>query len=217
MYSTPTRHIEHDISWYRLPLQEAYKLEGTFPTAHARGAIPSHQTAHVIRARNHILQGLLQTNGIFSTPPSFSQINSLAPPWILLPDGVWSSILRWKTPSSGSSSFSIEVVALWISRSLIVPELVAISTPSTLIDLEWSAPSDHPDLEEVEEIEPVSGQEVVHLRNTSVVRMERNREVNRLWRIAQEATEKAEEAEEAFFRTYGESFSEEDDSDDDRS
>jgi hypothetical protein len=217
MFSTPTRHIEQEISWYRLPLQEALKLEGTYPTAHARGAIPSYQTAHVVRARNHILQGLLQTNGIFSTPPSFSQINSLAPPWILLPDGVWSSILRWKTPASGTSSFHIEVVALWISRSLIVPELVASPIPDTLIDLEWITPPAHPDLEEVEEIEPVSGEEVVHLRNTSAVRMERNREVQRLWRVARDATEKAEEAEEAFFRTYGESFSEEEDSDDDRS
>ena len=216
MYSTPTRHIEQDISWYRLPLQEAYKLEGTFPTAHARGSIPSHQTAHIIHARNHILQGLLQSKGVFSTQPSFSQINSLAPPWILLPDGVWSSILRWKDSSSGSS-FTIEVMALWISRSLIVPELKATPAPDTLIDLDWSAPPAHPDLEEVETVEPVSGQEVVHLRNTNTIRIERNHEVNRLWRIAREATEKAEEAEEAFFRTYGESFSEEDDSDDDRS
>jgi hypothetical protein len=68
----------------------------------------------------------------------------------------------------------------------------------------------HPDLEEVEEIAG-NLEGMMHLRNLEKVREEASAEVRRLWNVARTATEAAEGAEEAFFKKYGESFS--DDSD----
>jgi hypothetical protein len=97
------------------------------------------------------------------------------------------------------------VIAIWISRSLIVPELRGTAG---FIELDLS----HPELEEVSEIESSEG--MVHLRSLDTVRQKANEHVNYLWRLARTATEDAEAAEEAFFQKYGEPFSEDSDSDD---
>jgi hypothetical protein len=68
----------------------------------------------------------------------------------------------------------------------------------------------HPELEEVEEIAG-EAEGMVRLRNLEEVRKEASAEVRQLWKLARSATEAAEAAEEAFFKKYGDSFS--DDSD----
>jgi hypothetical protein len=157
-------------------------------------------------ARICMLQTLLRSKGLFSTPPTLQQLGTLAAIWQLpdSPVATWSSILRWNPPKPNDLS-SVEVMAVWISRSSIVPELRGTGG---FIDLDLS----HPELEEVNEIESSEG--MVHLRSLDLVRQKANETVNRLWRLARTATEEAEAAEDAFFQKYGEPFSEDSDSDD---
>jgi hypothetical protein len=102
----------------------------------------------------------------------------------------------------------VQVTAIWISRSSIIPEVRGTVT-SQYIELDFS----HPELEEVNEIEASEG--MVHLRSFDLVRQEANAEVNRLWKVARTATEAAEAAEDAFFQKYGDPFSEDSDDSDD--
>jgi hypothetical protein len=162
----------------------------------------------VADARTCMLQTLLRSKGLFSTPPTLQQLGTLAPTW-QLPDSpvanaTWNPSLRWELPAPSNPSI-IHVIAVWISRSLIVPELRGTAG---FIELDLS----HPELEEVNEIESSEG--MVHLRSLDTVRQKANEEVNQLWRLARTATEDAEAAEEAFFQKYGEPFSEDSDSDD---
>jgi hypothetical protein len=99
------------------------------------------------------------------------------------------------------------LTAVWISRSLIVPELTSTPLPSDLIELDGGDAS--PECEEVEI--PSSEEAVVHLRDKEALRHQARLEVRRLQDAAQEASDRAEAAEEVFLRKYGESVS--DDSD----
>ena len=193
-FGSPVRHKEQDTIWFRVPLTTPYMVDVT-----PKG---------VADARTCMLQTLLRSKGLFSTPPTLQQLGALAPVW-QLPDSPittvkWISSLRWKS-SIPSNPSMIHVIAVWISRSLIVPELQGTDG---FIELDLS----HPELEEVNEIESSEG--MLHLRSLDVVRQKANEEVNRLWRLARTATEEAEAAEEAFFQKYGEPFSEDSDSDD---
>jgi len=193
-FGSPVRHKEQDTIWFRVPLITPYAVDMT-----PKG---------IADARTCMLQTLLRSKGLFSTPPTLQQLGTLAPIW-QLPDSPiatakWTSSLRWE-PSTPSNPSMIHVIAVWISRSSIVPELRGTSG---FIELDLS----HPELEEVNEIESSEG--MVHLRSLDTVRQKANEEVNRLWRLARTATEEAEAAEEAFFEKYGEPFSEDSDSDD---
>jgi len=193
-FGSPVRHKEQDTIWFRVPLITPYTVDMT-----PKG---------IADARTCMLQTLLRSKGLFSTPPTLQQLGTLAPAW-QLPDSLiatakWSSSLRWESSIPSNPSI-IHMIAVWISRSLIVPELRGTSG---FIELDLS----HPELEEVNEIESSEG--VVHLRSLDTVRQKANEEVNRLWRLARTATEEAEAAEEAFFQKYGEPFSEDSDSDD---
>ena len=207
-FSKPAKHVEGTTTWHRLALQHPFVLEGTFATAISQGALlnPSSTSS----ARICLLNSLIAVKGIFSSVPSFAHLSQLAPPWTLLPtrengSSTWSPIVRWNSPSSLPSSLSL--VAVWISRSLIVPELTATPLPSDLIELDGGDGS--PECEEVEI--PSSEEAVVHLRNKEALRHQARLEVRRLQDAAQEASDRAEAAEEVFLRKYGESVS--DDSD----
>ena len=193
-FGSPVRHKEQDIMWFRVPLTTPYTVDTS-----SKG---------VADARTCMLQTLLRSKGLFSTPPTLQQLGTLAPIW-QLPDSPvanvkWISSLRWESPTLSNPS-SIHVIAVWISRSLIVPELRGTAE---FIELDLS----HPELEEVNEIESSEG--IFHLRSLDVVRQKANEHVNHLWRLARTATEDAETAEDAFFQKYGEPFSEDSDSDD---
>ena len=203
-FGTPVRHIEDKTVWFRVPLVSPFLVKGVFgPERQDSEGSVSLQTA-----RTHMLQALLHSKGLFNTPPTLTQLETLSPPWIL-PDLHWSQRIRWTSPKP-AGSFSLHIYAVWISRSLIVPECKGTVLPGC-IDLDFSPP----DLEEVDEIETSEG--VVHLRSMDKVRMEANANVNQLWKIARRATEVAESAEENFFKTYGESFCEDSESDSDES
>jgi len=197
-FGSPVRHKEQDTIWFRVPLINPYTVD-TSPKG-------------VADARTCMLQTLLRSKGLFSTIPTLQQLGILAPVW-QLPDSLvalhtsgstWSKSLRWESSTPSNPSI-IHVIAVWISRSLIVPELRGTAG---FIDLDLS----HPELEEVNEIESSEG--MVHLRSLDLVRQKANETVNHLWKLARTATEEAEAAEEAFFQKYGESFSEDSDSDD---
>lgn len=188
-FDRPVRHLEKDIVWFRVPLQTSYPIEGVFPT----------NTIALQTTRTLLLQSLLRSKGLFASIPTLSQLGALVSPWSL-PEASF----RWKSPPP-KGSYSVLLVAVWISRSQIVPEWEAVSM-SEGIELDLF----HPDLEEVEEIGGAP-EGMVQLRNLEKVREEASAEVRRLWRLARTATEVAEVAEEAFFQKYGESFS--DDSD----
>ncbi len=206
-FSKPVKHVEDTTTWHRLALQHPFVLEGTFATATSQGS--NSNPSSTSSARICLLNSLIAVKGIFSSVPSFAHLSQLAPPWALLPtrDGgssTWSPIVRWNNPSSLPSS--VMLTAVWISRSLIVPELTATPLPSDLIELDGDAP---PECEEVEI--PSSEEAVVHLRDKEALRHQARLEVRRLQDTAQEASDRAEAAEEAFLRKYGESVS--DDSD----
>ena len=186
-FDRPVRHLEKDIVWFRVPLQEPYAIEGVFPT----------NTTALQAARTLLLQSLLRSKGLFATLPTLSQLGSLVSSWTL-PEASF----RWTSPPL-TDSYSVALQAVWISRSQIVPEWKALPEG---IELDLF----HPDLEEVEEIAGDS-EGMVRLRNLEEVRKEASAEVRRLWKEARTATEAAEAAEEAFFKKYGDSFS--DDSD----
>ena len=207
VFSKPVKHMEDTTTWHRLALQHPFVLEGTFATATSQGSISNSSSA--ASARICLLNSLIAVKGIFSSVPSFAHLSQLAPPWILLPtrEGgltTWSPIVRWISPSSLPSS--ITLTAVWISRSLIVPELTAIPLPSDLIELDGDVP---PECEEVEI--PSSEEAVVHLRDKEALRYQARQQVRQLQDAAQEASDRAEAAEEAFLRKYGTSVS--DDSD----
>lgn len=185
-FGSPVRHKEQDTIWFRVPLITPYMVDVS-----PKG---------VSDARTCMLQTLLRSKGLFSTPPTLQQLGTLAPVW-QLPD---SPHLRWESPPPSNPS-TIHVIAVWISRSSIVPELRGTAG---FIELDLS----HPELEEVSEIESSEG--MVHLRSLDTVRQKANEHVNYLWRLVRTATEDAEAAEEAFFQKYGEAFSEDSDSDD---
>ena len=199
-FGSPVRHVEGSTVWFRVPLKTVYAVPGSYSVPR----LDSSSVSSLQETRTRLLHALLQSPRLFSAAPTLSQLDSLAPAWIL-PDLTLSSSLRWTTPCpTGRATF--QMVAVWISRSIIVPELQGTEAPDC-IDLEFSSP----ELEEVGEIAPSEG--VLHLRKHDVVREKDNNEVNDLWRIARHATEDAERAEEAFYKKYGESFSEDSDSD----
>jgi hypothetical protein len=197
-FGSPVRHQEQDVSWFRVPLKTPYVLTLT--------------KEGLSDARTSMIQTLLQSKGLFASRPTLQQLGTLAPSWISSPTGLpdspsWSPLIRWNPPKP-TGSLSVQVTAIWISRSSIIPEVRGTVT-SQYIELDFS----HPELEEVNEIEASEG--TVHLRSFDVVRHETNAEVNRLWRVARTATEAAEAAEDAFFQKYGDPFSEDSDDSDD--
>jgi len=184
---SPVRHVEDSVIWFRVPLKAPY----TAPTPQ--------------ETRTQLLQTLLRSPRLFATPPTLTQLEGLAPSWTL-PDGAWSPRVRWTAPCP-SGAIALQVIAVWISRSLIIPELQGTSVPDC-IELEGPAP----ELEEVGEIETSEG--MLHLRDLDELRARANAEVNRLWKLARTATETAESAESAFFEKYGDPFSEDSDDSD---
>jgi len=188
-FERPVRHLEKDIVWFRVPLETVYSIEGVFPS----------NTVALQTVRTTLLHSLLRSKGLFATLPTLSQLGSLVSSWTLP-----GASFRWSSPPP-TGSYSVALLAVWISRSQIVPEWVPTSL-SEGIELDLF----HPELEEVEEIGGAADG-LVHLRNLEKVREEASAEIRRLWTVARTATEAAEVAEEAFFQKYGEPFS--DDSD----
>lgn len=200
-FGSPVRHMEGSTVWFCVPL----KTPHTVPGSHSVPRLESSSVSSIQETRTRLLHALLQSPRLFSAPPTLSQLDSLAPAWIL-PDLTLATSLRWST-SCPSGRATFQLTAVWISRSSIVPELQGTAA-ADCIDLEFPSP----ELEEVGEIAASEG--MLHLRKHDVVRERDNEEVNDLWRIARHATEDAERAEEAFYKKYGEPFSEDSDSDD---
>jgi hypothetical protein len=210
-FSKPVKHVEDSITWHRLALDHPFVVEGSFSTACPQGSHSS--SSSLSSTRICLLNSLLATKGIFSSVPSFAHLSQLAPPWTLLPAtsgtglSTWSPVVRWVSPSTQPSS--VTLLAVWISRSLIVPELRATPLPSDLIELDGD---ESPECEEVEI--PSSEDSVVHLKDRVALQKEARKEVRRLQQAAQEASDLADDAEAAFLRKYGEAVSDDSDSDD---
>jgi hypothetical protein len=188
-FDRPVRHTEDSVQWFRVPLVTPYTFLQDDSSA----------------TRTGMLQALLHSKGLFSSVPTLAHLEALAPAWIL-PDSSWSPRLRWTSPRP-AGVLSLQIHAVWISRSSLVPELEGTVLPSC-IDFDFSSP----DLEEVQDVEPVAG--MVHLRNLDTVRQEASQAVRQLWSVARQATAAAEAAEEAFFEKYGDSVSDDSDNSD---
>ena len=184
------KKTEGDTTWYILNLKSQHKLTELY----TNDSLSDSCVKELTTIRKIVIDSLVQTSTLFSKKPTTNSLLSITPPYYVLPHKNWSPVVKWNN-SDLPKEFRVELVSIYISRSLIVPLFAQTEYKEDVIDLEWSS-SIHPDLEEID----CSSLECETELNQSITL--RNLKKERL--LAKDMFKQAYEAEEEFILKYGE-------------
>ena len=190
LFEKPEKFIEKDITWHIVKLKKPYELLQVYNN----NILNDDCMKELSAIRNSIIESLCNSDSLFSKKPTFSSLSSISPQYFTIGDKKWSPVVKWSCERP--EEFKIELVSVYISRSLIVPFFVCRLHKPDVIDLDYDD-CIHPDLEEFDGETLVSEVDVVTLKNLKKERRLMKKKVKELFK-------KAYEAEADFVRKYGE-------------
>lgn len=199
LYNTSTlfqfNHVikktEGDIVWYILNLKSPI----IYDTLYNSDVLTADQVKELSSIRKIVIENLLHNDSLFSKKPSVSSLSSISPPYFTLPENKWSPVVKWNNPIL-PKTFRIELVSIFISRSLIVPMFAFKEHKEDVIDLEWGT-NIHPDLEEYDIGMFETSTDTLTLRN-----LKKERQMSK--QMVKDLFKKARQAEDDFISKYGE-------------
>lgn len=194
MFEKPEKKIENDITWYILKLKNKVELQYIYD----KEVLNDDCMKELMTIRNKVIESLTQSDSLFSKKPTISSLSMICLPFFTIGDKKWSPVIKWN--SERPEQFKIELGAIYISRSSIVPYFECKEHKIDVIDFDLTMEmndSIHPDLEEIDGGSLMNESEIVTLRNLKKERMEAKYAVKLLFR-------KAYEAQEDFMRKFGE-------------
>jgi hypothetical protein len=186
------KKIEDGVVWYVLNL----KTPINYDTVYNSNALTADQIKELISIRKTVIDNLLHNDSLFSKKPSATSLSTISPPYYTLPENKWSPVVKWNSTSALPHVFRIELISIYISRSLIVPMFAFKEHKEDVIDLEWGT-STHPDLEEYDIEMLETSTDTLTLRNLKKEREMAKQNVKSLFK-------KAYDAKDDFISKYGE-------------
>ncbi len=187
------KKTEGHIVWYILNLKTPVKYD----TVYNSNLLSADQIKELTSIRKTVIDNLLHNDSLFSKKPSISSLSTISPPYYTLPENKWSPVVKWTNTSALPQSFKIELISIYISRSLIVPMFEFKEHKDDVIDLEWGGSNMHPDLEEVDSEMLETSTDTFTIRNLKKERQMAKQNVKSLFK-------KAYEARDDFVEKYGE-------------
>jgi hypothetical protein len=185
------KKTEGDVVWYVLNL----KIPIKYDTVYNCDLLTSDEIKELTSIRKTVIDNLLHNDSLFSKKPSVSSLSTISPPYYTLPENKWSPVVKWNNPIL-PKTFRIELVSIFISRSLIVPMFAFKEHKEDIIDLEWGS-NMHPDLEEYDIEMLETSTDTLTLRNLKKERQMAKQRVKDLFK-------KADDAKDNFVLNYGE-------------
>lgn len=185
------KKTEGDVVWYVLNL----KIPVKYDTVYNCDLLTSDEIKELTSIRKTVIDNLLHNDSLFSKKPSVSSLSTISPPYYTLPENKWSPVVKWNNPIL-PKTFRIELVSIFISRSLIVPMFAFKEHKEDIIDLEWGS-NMHPDLEEYDIEMLETSTDTLTLRNLKKERQMAKQGVKDLFK-------KAYDAKDNFVLNYGE-------------